>query len=423
MSLINQVLSQLERRGVYVEPEQDMVRAVSYRRPARRLPLLLLVLSLAAAAWWWQARGGIAGGAKPQQVAPAAATVSSVAPGAPVMPAPVSAIAVPNVVASQSAVPVAVAAASAVQTAGQTQPVPKPASPPAPKPLPAPKAIASVPPKQSALATPDKAKPGAVVPVPPTSTATPKVVAIAPPKPAASAAQTRGAVKPPAVAPSVNKAAPKQGVRPDKRQPATVSPAPESIPMKQVSRAQQAEAEFRKGIASMQQGRSDEAVASYQAALQLDSGHDAARQALVARLLEEKRGSDAERLLQERLDAKPDHIGFAMLRARLQVERGATGEAQVTLERSLPFGETKADYLAFLAALQQRNNFHAEAVAHYRSALQLQPGNGAWLMGCGISLQALRRNEEAKAAYQQALDSKTLSPELQAFVQRKLKAL
>jgi MSHA biogenesis protein MshN len=193
--------------------------------------------------------------------------------------------------------------------------------------------------------------------------------------------------------------------------------------MKQVSRAQQAEAEFRKGIALMQQGRGNDAVASYQAALQLDSGHDAARQALVAQLLDEKRGSDAERLLQERLDAKPDHIGFAMLRARLQVERGATGEAQVTLERSLPFGETKADYLAFLAALQQRNNFHAEAVAHYRSALQLQPGNGAWLMGCGISLQALRRNEEAKVTYQQALDSKTLSPELRAFVQRKLKAL
>jgi MSHA biogenesis protein MshN len=53
----------------------------------------------------------------------------------------------------------------------------------------------------------------------------------------------------------------------------------------------------------------------------------------------------------------------------------------------------------------------------------LQPGNGAWLMGCGISLQALRRNEEAKVTYQQALDSKTLSPELRAFVQRKLKAL
>jgi len=193
--------------------------------------------------------------------------------------------------------------------------------------------------------------------------------------------------------------------------------------MKQVSRAQQAEAEFRRGIELAQQGRGSDAVASYQAALQLDGSHDGARQALVALLLEEKRGSDAERLLQERLDAKPDHTGFAMLLARLQVERGATGEAQVTLERSLAFGEARADYLAFLAALQQRNNFHAEAVAHYQAALQLQPGNGAWLMGSGISLQALKRNEEAKAAFRQALDSKTLSPELQAFVQRKLKGL
>jgi MSHA biogenesis protein MshN len=73
--------------------------------------------------------------------------------------------------------------------------------------------------------------------------------------------------------------------------------------------------------------------------------------------------------------------------------------------------------------LQQRNNLHAEAVANYQAALQLQPGNGAWLMGIGISLQALRRTEEARTAYRQALDSKTLSPELKVFIQRKLDGL
>lgn len=411
MSLINQVLNQLERRGVQVAAEQDMVRAVPHSRPARRLPWLLLVLSLAAAAWWWQARGGIAGGAK--QAANAAAPVASV------MPVPASAIAASA--ASQSAVPTvsAVAPVSAVVQAA-AQPLAKPVSPPAPRPAPVPGATSGVTPKPAVSVPADKAKPVVAPPIRPAVPAVQKAVSSAPPGPVASA--TRTEVKPPA-APPANKVAPKPAVRPDKRQTVAVPLVSEGIPMKQVSRAQQAEAEFRKGIASMQQGRSDEAVASYQAALQLDSGHDAARQALVARLLEEKRASEAERLLQERLDAKPDHIGFAMLRARLQVERGATGEAQVTLERSLPFGETKADYLAFLAALQQRNNFHAEAVSHYQAALQLQPGNGAWLMGCGISLQALRRNEEAKSAYKQALDSKTLGPDLQAFVQRKLKGL
>jgi predicted negative regulator of RcsB-dependent stress response len=41
----------------------------------------------------------------------------------------------------------------------------------------------------------------------------------------------------------------------------------------------------------------------------------------------------------------------------------------------------------------------------------------------GISLQAERRNDEARAAYQGALASKSLSPQLQEFVQQKLKEL
>jgi MSHA biogenesis protein MshN len=144
---------------------------------------------------------------------------------------------------------------------------------------------------------------------------------------------------------------------------------------------------------------------------------------LAALLLEEKRGGEAEQLLQERLKDRPEHTGFAMLLARLQVERGATSEALVTLERSASHAQSRADYLAFLAALQQRSNRHAEAISHYQAALQLQPGNGPWLVGYGISLQALLRTEEAKAAYKQALESKNLSPDLKAFVQRKLNAL
>lgn len=196
-----------------------------------------------------------------------------------------------------------------------------------------------------------------------------------------------------------------------------------SMPLKQVSRAQQADAEFRRGIALMKQGRSVDAIASYEAALHLDAAHDAARQALVALLLESKRALDAERVLKERLETKPEHTGFAMLLARQQVERGEVDMALATLERSLSYAEAQAEYRAFYAALLQRSNRHPDAATHYQAALKLQPNQGVWLMGYGISLQALRRDTEAKAAFQRALESKTLSPELQAFVQQRLKAL
>lgn len=419
MSIINQVLAQLERRGMRVD--QDMVRAVPPPRSVRLLPLLLAVLLLAGTAWWL-ARSSVKGGAKPQQVATTVASVPLA------MPPQTSGVAAQDASASRSGVPVAIPSASVAAPAVALpqapkpvsqvpKPVPQPALKPAPPPklvpqsAPLPKVAASVPLKPPILATPEKVKPGAALPT------VQGTVASAPSKPAAPA--TTAAIKPPA-APATNKAVPP---KPHQDKLAAAAVAGGGSPMKQVSRSQLAEAEFRKGIELMQGGRSKDAIASYQAALQLDSGHDAARQALVALLLQEKRRNEAERLLQLRLEETPQHSGFAMLLARLQVERGAPGEAQVTLERSLAYAETKADYLAFLAALQQRNNFHAEAVSHYQAALQLQPGNGAWLMGYGISLQALRRNEEAKAAYQQALDGKTLSPDLQAFVQRKLKEL
>jgi MSHA biogenesis protein MshN len=112
-----------------------------------------------------------------------------------------------------------------------------------------------------------------------------------------------------------------------------------------------------------------------------------------------------------------------MMLARLQVERGAVAEATATLEKALPYANSQADYQAFLAALLQRQNRNDEAIAHYQIALQLAPNNGIWLMGYGISLQAMQRNADAKVTFQRALDTQTLSPDLRAFVQQKLKGL
>lgn len=198
---------------------------------------------------------------------------------------------------------------------------------------------------------------------------------------------------------------------------------PPTEPVKQVSRAQQADAQFRKAVAFMQQGRASEAMAGFEAALALDAGHDAARQALLALLMEGKKRVEAEQVLQDGLKNNPANGGFATLLARLQVERGELDQAINTLELTLPHAGQQPDYQAFYAALLQRKSRHREAAEHYQTALKAVPNKGVWLMGYGISLQALARPDEAKEAYQHALDSKTLNAELQAFVQQKIKGL
>jgi MSHA biogenesis protein MshN len=139
--------------------------------------------------------------------------------------------------------------------------------------------------------------------------------------------------------------------------------------------------------------------------------------------LESKRGSDAERVLHEGLQQNPQQLTFIMLLARLQVDRGALSEGLDTLKVGLPYAKEQADYQAFFAALLQRQGRHAEAVTYYQNALQQHPNHGVWLMGIGISLQALQRNTEAKDVFQRALNDQTLTPALQKFVQQRIRGL
>lgn len=183
---------------------------------------------------------------------------------------------------------------------------------------------------------------------------------------------------------------------------------------------QRAENEYRRALGLLQQGRSTDAAAALEQALQLDARHAGARQALVGTLLDARRQDEALRRAREGLALDPAQPGLAMIVARIQLERGEVRAAIESLERGLPHGAERADYQAFLAALLQRDGRHKQAVEHYVLALQRAPDNGVWWMGMGISLQADQRAAEAQEAFRRARASGTLTPELQAFVESRL---
>jgi MSHA biogenesis protein MshN len=190
---------------------------------------------------------------------------------------------------------------------------------------------------------------------------------------------------------------------------------------RQESAAQRAEGEYRRALASMQEGRMIETIASLESALRIDSSHEAARQTLVGLLVEQKRTDEAMRQLQLGLSQDPRQPALAMLLARLQIEGGGSGIE--TLMRTLPYVGANPDYHAFLAGALQRQQRHHEAAAEYQTALRGAPANAVWWMGLGISLQLDKRNAEALDAFQRARAAGTLSQELQAFVERKIQQL
>jgi MSHA biogenesis protein MshN len=197
--------------------------------------------------------------------------------------------------------------------------------------------------------------------------------------------------------------------------------AKRSVQGRQETGAQRAEGEYRRALASLQEGRMIETVAALEQALKYEPTHEAARQTLVGLLIEANRNDEAMRQLQLGLTLDPRQPAMAMLLARLQIERGGNGID--TLTRTLPYAGNDADYRAFLAAALARQQRHREAAEQYQQAVRAVPSNGVWWMGLGISLQAEKRNGEALDAFQRARASGGLSQELQAFVERRVQQL
>ena len=207
--------------------------------------------------------------------------------------------------------------------------------------------------------------------------------------------------------------------------PASRAPGSVSIDkqMRTATPAERAENEFRKATGLLNQGRVAEGIDGYKSTLQQDAGHAAARQALVGLLLESRRIDEAQQFLQEGLSLNPDRSAYAMLLARIQVERGDLQGAHDLLSRHAGSAANNADYHAFDAALLQRLGRHKEAVSGYQAALRLTPGAGVWWMGMGISLQADNRDAEALDAFRRAKAAGGLSPDLLAFVDQRMKQL
>lgn len=209
----------------------------------------------------------------------------------------------------------------------------------------------------------------------------------------------------------------------ESRPPLAVAGAQIDKRMQTLTPAQMAENEYREAANFLGQGRLVEAQDGFRQALQHNPMHVGARQGLFGLLVDARRTAEAEQLLKEGLKLNPGQPGLAMALARLQLDRADANAAIETLQASAASAQNSPDYLAFFAGLLQRQSRHREAVEQYQTALRLAPNAGVWLMGLGISLQALGRNTEAQDAFRRARASNTLNAELQAFVDQRLRQL
>ena len=184
-----------------------------------------------------------------------------------------------------------------------------------------------------------------------------------------------------------------------------------------------AESEFRRAVNLVNQGRIAEGMDGFRRALEIDPGHDVARQTMVALLLEAKRVDEAAASLQEALALNTENTGFAMLLARIMVESNDIPTALFVLQRHAAPPDRNPDFHAFAAALFQRLDRHKEAIEQYQAALRLAPSAGIWWLGLGISFQAVEQPKEALEAFTRAKSAGNLAPDLLGFVEQRLRQL
>ncbi|MDO9150380.1 MAG: tetratricopeptide repeat protein [Methylotenera sp.] len=210
--------------------------------------------------------------------------------------------------------------------------------------------------------------------------------------------------------------------------------SPQSIASKQqtninkkISPEQNANSYYQQALIYLQQGRVAESQANLAKALELNPTHHEARLTLASLLLDNKRLSDAKDVLNAGLQISPEQNEFRIALARLQISAGDQATALSTLEHGLQYAPNHAAYQAFLATLLQRSGRHEEAITHYMKAVSLETNAGSvkttTLVGLGIALQAADRLEHAQQAFIKAQQTDSLSPELSSFVDQQLKKL
>jgi len=188
------------------------------------------------------------------------------------------------------------------------------------------------------------------------------------------------------------------------------------------TRASAADAHFRRATLLLKDARVGEAEDQFQAALQADPRHSAARQAYVSLLLEQQRISTARGLLQDTLAADPAQAWFALALARIHAMGRDYAGALAVLDRAASVGQG-AEFQAYRGTMLQRLGRHEEALEAFQGAVRDGAAPPTAWIGYAMSLEALGRRPEAAQAYRRALSVGPIAAEAREYAESRARAL
>jgi Flp pilus assembly protein TadD len=161
------------------------------------------------------------------------------------------------------------------------------------------------------------------------------------------------------------------------------------------------------------------AESMFRAALVVDSGDVEIWSYLYSVLARTSRPEAAEQVLQQGLIAADEPAALAKLYARMLLDRGEKDAAVSILKIHRPPAASDIEYDSFLAALLQQQGQYAEAGEIYELLLTVDPGSSSIWIGLAMSHDSLGNREDALAAFERALTTGSLKPPLARYARRR----
>jgi tetratricopeptide (TPR) repeat protein len=154
----------------------------------------------------------------------------------------------------------------------------------------------------------------------------------------------------------------------------------------------------------VEQGQSDEALAHFRRAVELQPGYAKAQYNLGAALRETGQVDEAIVHLQRAVDIDPHYVEAHNSLARALDQRGQVDGAMAHLERSLKLNPDQAEAHNNLANVLWHKGRLRDAAAEYEKALALHPDYAAAHFNLGEVLRETGETREAIAHYRRALE-------------------
>lgn len=178
---------------------------------------------------------------------------------------------------------------------------------------------------------------------------------------------------------------------------------------------------YRTALGLMSQGNFQDASSTLRVAIKEDPRHVAARQTLIKYYLDTGASASAQGLLEIGLKTNPDQVTWVLPLARLKIDAKDFLGALSVLETHAPTAGQNASYQGSMGAVLQRLNRHGEAKSRFFQATEMEAANGRWWIGLAMAHEAQGESSEARTNYAKALATPGLNADLRAFAEAKLK--